>query len=200
MSSAPSYRLALPLRASLNYNSIRIMSTNAAGLRSEESRALKERSMQSHEEPVITALKEMYSCSPKASTFNIYASDAVFHDPVGIAKGPKSIRAQFVGVSQIFPRAEIPKLRILESPPNVMSNTILIDQDVSYYRNPKSSPTKTLNSLLTITLDSDNQIKSHTEEWNHQKTISKDDGFLGMINEERKKLTANLTEVFVGKN
>jgi hypothetical protein len=60
-------------------------------------------------------------------------------------------------------------------------------------------PFKTLNSLLTITLDDSNKFKSHSEEWNHQKTISQDDGFLGMLNEERKKLTAILTEKFVGK-
>jgi hypothetical protein len=59
---------------------------------------------------------------------------------------------------------------------------------------------QTLNSLLTITLDESNQIKTHTEEWDHQKTISKGDGFLGMLNEERKKLTANLTKAFVAKS
>jgi hypothetical protein len=36
-----------------------IMSANAAGLKPKESRALKERSMLSHEQSVITALKEV---------------------------------------------------------------------------------------------------------------------------------------------
>ncbi|KAF5352737.1 hypothetical protein D9756_005912 [Leucocoprinus leucothites] len=179
---------------------LRIMSTNAVGLKPEESKALKERPIQGHEQPIITAIKEMYTCSPKDNTFDIYTGDAVFHDPVGIAKGPNAIKAQFVGLAKIFPRAEIPSFRILENPPSVAPRTILIDQDVSYYRNPKSSPTKTLNSLLTITLDDSNKIRTHTEEWNHRKNTSKDDGFLGMLNEERKKMTANLTEIFVGKN
>ena len=49
---------------------------------------------------------------------------------------------------QLFPRAEIPKFRVLENPPSVPKSTILIDQDVDYYRNPdSSSATKVLVSL-----------------------------------------------------
>ncbi|KAJ3573546.1 hypothetical protein NP233_g2366 [Leucocoprinus birnbaumii] len=196
----PFRNLARLLVTSLPSASIRVMTTNAVGLKPEDSKALHERPIRSHEQPIITAIREMYTCSPKETTFNVYAKDAVFHDPVGIAKGPKSIETQFLGLAKIFPRAEIPNFRLLENPSSVAPNTILIDQDVSYYRNPKSTPTKTLNSLLTITLDESNKIKTHTEEWNHRKSTSKDDGFLGMLNEERKKLTANLTDIFVGKN
>ena len=44
---------------------------------------------------------------------------------------------------QIFPRADIPRFRILENPSSVPKSTILVDQDVSYFRDPNaSSPTK----------------------------------------------------------
>ena len=90
----------------------------------------------------------------------MYAKEAVFHDPIGIADGIESIRAQFnglvkVGLSrecscivfiaflQLFPRADIPRFRVLENPSSVPKSTILIDQDVAYFRDPKaSSPTK----------------------------------------------------------
>jgi len=88
---------------------------------------------------------------------------------------------------------------LLKNPPSVPPNTILIDQDVAYYRDSKaSSPTKTVNSLLTIKLDSSNKVISHNEEWDHSKTTTKEDGFFGMLNEERKKLTAKLTDMVVG--
>jgi len=83
----------------------------------------------------------MYSCLAKESTFDIYTQDAVFHDPIGIAEGKGSIRAQFVGLAEIFEKAEILKFRILSSPSEVPS-TILIDQDVAYYRKSSSSPFK----------------------------------------------------------
>ncbi|KAF7784137.1 hypothetical protein Agabi119p4_302 [Agaricus bisporus var. burnettii] len=174
------------------------MSKNASGLKAEECKNLKERSTKPHEESVIAALKEMYTCSPNEDTFSVYASDAVFHDPIGIATGPKTIQAQFIALAKLFPRADIPKFRVLENPQAVPHNVILIDQDVSYYRNPESTPTKTLNSLVTITLNGDNKIQNHVEEWNHQKNTSSEDGFLGMLNEARKKFTANLTEKLVG--
>ncbi|XP_006454134.1 hypothetical protein AGABI2DRAFT_60928, partial [Agaricus bisporus var. bisporus H97] len=111
-----------------------IMSKNASGLKAEESKNLKERSTKPHEESVIAALKE--------DTFSVYASDAVFHDPIGIATGPKTIQAQFIALAKLFPRADIPKFRVLENPQAVPHNVVLIDQDVSYYRNPESTPTK----------------------------------------------------------
>jgi hypothetical protein len=36
------------------------MSTNAIGLKPEESKDLKERTMKSHEQPIISALKEVF--------------------------------------------------------------------------------------------------------------------------------------------
>ncbi len=43
---------------------------------------------------------------------------------------------------QIFPRADLPSFRVLENPPSVPKSTILIDQDVAYYRDPKGEPMK----------------------------------------------------------
>ncbi|KAL0951629.1 hypothetical protein HGRIS_008310 [Hohenbuehelia grisea] len=173
---------------------------NAAGLKPFETKALKERAPKDHESKIIQSLKEMYSCQPTENTFDIYARDAVFHDPIGIAEGLDSVRAQFIGLKKIFPRADIPKFRVLEAPASVPTNVILIDQDVAYYRDPQKSPTKTVNSLLTLETNDAHQVTRHTEEWDHSKTTSADDGFLGMLNEQRKKLTASLTNMVVGKD
>ncbi|KAJ3477059.1 hypothetical protein NLI96_g10725 [Meripilus lineatus] len=120
------------------------------------------------------------------TSYSIYTKDAVFHDPVGIAQGVESIRAQFNGLAKLFPRADIPRFRILENPPSVPTNVILIDQD-------------TVNSLLTLETNDSHQVTRHTEEWNHKHESTKDDGFIGMLNEERKKMTANLTAMLVSQ-
>jgi hypothetical protein len=188
------------LRPSPRLLYFRMSSTNASGLTASESKALKERSAQPHEQNIIQSLKEMYSCKPRDSTFDVYTKDAVFHDPVGLAQGRDSVVAQFLGLAKIFPRADIPKFRVLQNPSSVPESTILVDQDVAYFRDAKSdSPTKTINSLLTIETDASHKITRHTEEWNHSKQTTSDDGFLGMLNEQRKKLTASLTDTFVGK-
>lgn len=62
---------------------------------------------------------QMYTCSPNEvchfflqllrcfhlyfhqDTFSVYASDAVFHDPIGIATGPKTIQAQFIALAKV---------------------------------------------------------------------------------------------------
>ncbi|KAF9502305.1 hypothetical protein BDN71DRAFT_1437868 [Pleurotus eryngii] len=173
---------------------------NASGLMPFETKGLPERQAQPHESAIIQSIKEMYSCSPTETTFDVYVNDSMFHDPIGIANGRESIRAQFVGLAKIFEKAEIPKFRVLENPASVPASIILIDQDVSYYRDSSKEPTKTLNSLLTITTNDKHQILHHTEEWNHEKSVSSEDGFFGMLNEQRKKLTATLTHVAVGKD
>jgi len=43
------------------------------------------------------------------------------------------------------------------------------------------------------------QVTKHSEEWNHQKQTTSDDGFLGMINEQRKKVTASTVDAFIGQ-
>ncbi|KAI0936998.1 hypothetical protein AcW1_001088 [Taiwanofungus camphoratus] len=190
---------------------------NASGLTPSETKCLKERSAQPHEDTIIQSIKELYTCRPSENTYEIYTHDAVFHDPVGIAEGIKSIREQFNGLVkvcsytiqtrvymrtrdlQIFPRAEITQLRVLENPPSVPKSTILIDQDVAYYRNPTSSPTATVNSLLTLQTNDAHRVTRHTEEWDHKRQTTREDGFLGLLNEQRKKLTAGITGMFVSQ-
>ncbi|KAG2155492.1 hypothetical protein DEU56DRAFT_767689 [Suillus clintonianus] len=172
---------------------------NASGLAPSESKSLEERNPEPREQKVLMAIKEMYSCNPNNTTFDVYSEDAVFHDPVGIATGPKSIRAQFVGLAKLFEKADIPKFRVLKNPPQVPQGTILVDQDVAYYRDAFSSPTKTMNSLLTLELDNEGKLRRHIEEWDHEKSSTSQDGFLGMINEHRKKFSASATEAIFGK-
>ncbi|KAM5536031.1 hypothetical protein V8D89_010289 [Ganoderma adspersum] len=172
---------------------------NASGLTPNESKNLKERTVESHEQPIIEGIKELYTCKPRNSTYEIYTTDAVFHDPVGIAQGVDKIRHQFNGLAQLFPRADIPAFRVLENPPSVPKSTILIDQDVDYYRNPQGSPIKRINSLLTIETDEQRKVVRHTEEWDHRKETTREDGFWGMLNEYRKKITADVTSLFTSR-
>lgn len=173
---------------------------NAAGLKPAESKSLSERSAEPHEERIVQSIKELYTCQPKASTYEIYTSDAVFHDPVGIAQGVDSIRAQFDALPKLFPRADINRFRILSGPPSGPPNTMLIDQDVAYFRDVNaSSPFKTVNSLLTLRMNDAHKVTSHSEEWDHKRETTSEDGFIGMLNEQRKKATAGLTNSFMGK-
>lgn len=57
---------------------------------------------------------------------------------------------------------------------------------------------QTINSLLTIRTDSDEVVTSHTEEWNHDRKTTSDDGFLRVLNEQRRKATAGIADMFVG--
>ena len=56
-----------------------------------------------------------------------------------------------------------------------------------------------VNSLLTIETDEQHKVVRHTEEWDHRKETTREDGLWGMLNEYRKKLTAEVTNLFTSK-
>ncbi|KAG8935706.1 hypothetical protein FRC02_006754 [Tulasnella sp. 418] len=103
------------IRYRITPNKLRMSSSstshNAAGLTAQESKKLAERTPSPDEGKIIKAIRELYSCQPTESTYDIYARDAVFHDPVGIAEGIDSIKAQFNGLAKIFSNAQITQLR-----------------------------------------------------------------------------------------
>jgi len=178
-------------------------SLNAAGLFPKQSKALEERQPEGSEVQIINALKELYSCKPQSDTYNVYTQDAQFHDPIGRANGLDSIKAQFNGLAQIFSRATIHNMRLLKNPGNVSPHTMLIDQDVEYHLKQNSEDghgIKTVNSLLTIERNPEGFITKHTEEWDHEKTSSAEDGtWFGKLNDARKKLTASLVDKMAAK-
>ncbi|CAO1627740.1 unnamed protein product [Sympodiomycopsis kandeliae] len=166
---------------------------NASGLPPSQSRALPSREARQDEAGILKAIKELYTCSPTESTYAQYAEDAVFHDPVSIAKGVKSIRAQFNALPSLFPRADITKFNILDAPS--APGKLLIDQNVAYYRSKDSGAEvfKELNSLLTIERDSSTGlIKKHFEEWDH-KDETNQTGIMSDFHTARKTLTAKIT-------
>lgn len=73
-------------------------------------------------------------------------------------------REQFNGLAKIFGKATIDKHNLLTNPPSLPSSTLLVDQDVTYYRDASKSPTKTMNSLLTVERDSNGKVVRLQEE------------------------------------
>ncbi|PWN38925.1 hypothetical protein IE81DRAFT_327029 [Ceraceosorus guamensis] len=182
---------------------------NASGLKPELSRSLPTRSPTDDEKPVLQALRDLYSCDPRSSSYAQYSESATFHDPVSIASGLPKIRAQFNALVALFPRSNIDKFNVLDTSAastttttttTVKSDLLLVDQDVTYYRSNEdgAEPFKTMNSLLTIERDAQGRITRHTEEWNHNPVTDSDNsGFGGALNEARKKAFAAISMPFV---
>src|SRR6266850_3191050 len=106
---------------------------NASGLTPDQTRALPERSVDPDgpEARIIRSLRELYSCKaqnvrlgrphlrsvPESKvsqrSYEIYTHDAVFHDPIGIARGIDSIYAQFDALPRVRTTRDCPILRTL---------------------------------------------------------------------------------------
>lgn len=59
---------------------------------------------------------------------------------------------------------------------------------------------KTVNSKLTFRLNEQGKIAEHVEEWDHQANQTGDDGFMGKIQEFRKKADAKVVEATVSSD
>lgn len=58
------------------------------------------------EQVIISELLDNYSLKPSEKSYSHYAENAMFHDPVSIAKGKQSIMSQFNGMPKLFARSE----------------------------------------------------------------------------------------------
>jgi hypothetical protein len=59
---------------------------------------------------------------------------------------------------------------------------------------------KTVNSLITLTMDSNGKIHQHDENWDHERNKDSNDGFMGKLQEQRKKFDAKMVEATISSN
>lgn len=59
---------------------------------------------------------------------------------------------------------------------------------------------KTVNSKITFNLNSQGKIEEHLEEWDHEGNKTSEDGFVGKLQEARKKMDAKLVEMGVSSD
>lgn len=77
---------------------------------------------------------------------------------------------------------------------------IVLDLTQHYVFKGDKTPEKTLNSKVTLRLDEKGMIQHHEEEWDHQPNKTGEDGFMGKIQEWRKKADAKLVEAGVSSD
>lgn len=147
--------------------------------------------MATNQKEIIDDVLSLYQLKPTDKSYSHYRSDAVFHDPVSIAEGLDSIKSQFNGMPKIFEKSDTQKCDVMdESGPN----KIVLDLTQYYVFKGGSTPEKTLNSKVTLKLDDQGMIQHHSEEWDHQPNKTGDDGWMGKMQEWRKKAGAKMIE------
>ncbi|KAG9647193.1 hypothetical protein KCU64_g10250, partial [Aureobasidium melanogenum] len=150
----------------------------------------------SEEQKLINDVLKLYQLDPNEQSYTHYAESAVFHDPVSIAKGKQSIMSQFNGMSKIFARSDTQEVAILASSTPSELHLNLTQHYV--FKSPipfkKEGAEKTVNSKLTFKLNGQGLIEEHIEEWDHETNKTADDGFMGKLQEQRKKIDAKLVE------
>lgn len=65
------------------------------------------------EKEIIDEVLDLYQLKPSEKAYSHYSETAVFHDPVSIAKGKKSIQSQL----QVVPSFQVTRLHYLSPQP-----------------------------------------------------------------------------------
>jgi len=148
------------------------------------------------EDKLINSILKLYQLRPDDEAYSHYAENAIFHDPVSIARGKESIMSQFNGMPKVFARSETKEVGLLSS-----STTSNLEFNLTQHYVFKSAiPLKsegaesTVNSKLTFKLNGEGLIEEHHEEWNHQGNKDSNDGFWGKMQQKRKEFDAKLVE------
>ena len=118
----PSYFQCDPKQITFVSTTIPYERPNASGLTPDQTRALAERTIDPDgpEARILRSLRELYSCKAQKVrpcclsfifvldfsrflqiSYEIYTHDAVFHDPIGVARGVDAIRAQFDALPKV---------------------------------------------------------------------------------------------------
>jgi len=149
------------------------------------------------EQAIIDDILSLYQLNPTDKSYSHYSPNAVFHDPVSIAKGLDSIKSQFNGMPKLFERSDTQKCEVLaDSPPN----TLALNLTQHYVFKGSKTPEKTVNSKVTFHFNGEGLIEKHLEEWDHEPLKTGDDGFMGKIQEWRKKADAKMVEMGVSSD
>lgn len=95
-----------------------------------------------------------------------------------------------------FARSETKECSVLESstPQSLQLNVTQHYVFKSPIPFKKEGAEKTLNSKLTLNMNAQGLIEEHIEEWEHEPNKDADDGFMGKIQEYRKKMDAKMVE------
>ncbi|GIZ47663.1 hypothetical protein CKM354_001074800 [Cercospora kikuchii] len=173
------------------------------------------------EQTIINEVLSLYQINLTDESYTHYHPTAVFHDPVSIAKGKESIMSQFNGMPKLFSSSTTQKCELLPSPtssiapinnsdgipttsvagPESGGSVIVLDLTQHYVFKGDKTPEKTLNSKVTLLLDKDGFIRHHEEEWDHEPNkTGEHSGFMGKLQEWRKKVDAKLVEAGVSSD
>lgn len=148
------------------------------------------------EQKLIDDVIKLYQLQPSEQAYSHYSEDAIFHDPVSIAKGLDSIKSQFNGMPKVFAESVTEKCDLLASS---TADRIELNLTQRYvFKSPipfkEKGTEKPVNSKVTFHLNRVGLIEKHDEEWDHETNKQGDDGFMGKLQAFRKKADAKLVE------
>jgi hypothetical protein len=111
---------------------------------------------------VFASIINVYGGHPKPSDFDIYTPDAVFEDPLMIAKGVPQIKSAFYSLGKLFSVSQIVEWNVTEKENAPGNGQVSIDNKQHYKMLGKEFD---MPSLIVLTVK-DGKVQHHEDRWN----------------------------------
>ncbi|KAF1814673.1 hypothetical protein P152DRAFT_282959 [Eremomyces bilateralis CBS 781.70] len=110
---------------------------------------------------IINSICNLYSGSASGEDMKVYAKEAVYDDPWSYCDTRYKIAGQWWGIPMIFASSKTLKTETVSNKPNEI--TFKLQQEYT----PRALHwSKSINSLVTLTLDDEGKVRYHKDMWN----------------------------------
>jgi len=111
---------------------------------------------------IVDSICRLYSGSASESDMQVYAEKSVYDDPWSYCDTRYKIAGQWYGISKAFAKSATLKTEVVQNE----KDRIVFKLRQEY--TPKVVHfSKTVDSLVTLTLDDEGKVKYHKDMWNH---------------------------------
>ncbi|MDI1485832.1 MAG: hypothetical protein OHK93_004021 [Ramalina farinacea] len=111
---------------------------------------------------IIDSISRLYSGSCSEDDMRVYAKEAIYDDPWSYCDSRYKIAGQWYGIPAAFASSKTISTEVVSNEPK-----LLVFKMQREYTPRIVHFTKSVNSLVSLTLDDQEKVKYHKEMWNH---------------------------------
>ena len=112
---------------------------------------------------IISHITNLYSGSASEKDMEVYAPKSIYDDPFSYCDTRYKIAGQWYGIPKLFASSKTLKTEVVKD-----SEAEIVFKLQQEYTMKVVRITKTVNSLVSLTLDSDGKVKYHKDMWNEK--------------------------------
>jgi hypothetical protein len=119
----------------------------------------------SQHQEIVNAITRLYSGSASECDMKVYSASAIYDDPWSYCDSRYKIAGQWYGIPKLFNSKTLATEIVNDSPQEII---VKLRQEYAVKGVEKLGVSKTVDSLVSLTLDEEGKVKYHKDMWNEK--------------------------------